>query len=129
MNGNRGGLGDVTLIALFAVAVGVYIGADYYHLPAAARVRHAQHPVLRSSGSVGLACGIAGTVLFLVNLSYLLRKRLVSLQWLGTLRAWMGIHLVSGLLGALSYSGVPVVIPRREPEEECVTQVPVTIAR
>ena len=37
--------------------------------------------------------------------------------------------LVSGLLGALSYPGVPVVIPRREPEEECVTQVPVTIGR
>ncbi|HEX6947345.1 MAG TPA: helix-turn-helix domain-containing protein [Acidimicrobiia bacterium] len=36
--------------------------------------------------------------------------------------------LVSGLLGALSYNVVPVVIPRREPEEECVTQVPVTIS-
>ncbi len=35
--------------------------------------------------------------------------------------------LVSGLLGALSYRGVPVVIPRRVPEDECVTQVPVTI--
>lgn len=35
--------------------------------------------------------------------------------------------LVSGLLGALHYRGVPVVIPRRVPEDECVTQVPVTI--
>lgn len=101
MNGNRGGLGGVALIALVAVAVGVYIGADYYHLPAASRVRHAQHAVLRSSGSVGLSCGIAGTALFLVNLSYLLRKRLLSLQFLGTLRAWMGMHVVSGILGSL----------------------------
>jgi hypothetical protein len=91
----------VTLIAILAVAVGVYIGADYYHLPARDRVHHAQHPVLRSSGSAGLACGISGTALFLVNLSYLLRKRLLSLQWLGTLRAWMGMHVVSGILGAL----------------------------
>jgi hypothetical protein len=89
------------VIALVAIAVGVYIGADYYHLPAATRVHHAQHGVLRSSGSVGLACGIAGTALFLVNLSYLLRKRLLSLQFLGTLRAWMGMHVVSGILGAL----------------------------
>ncbi len=35
--------------------------------------------------------------------------------------------LVAGLLGGLSHNIVPVVIPRREPEEECVTQVPVTI--
>jgi hypothetical protein len=89
------------VIALVAVAAGVYIGADYYHLPAADRVHHAQHGALRSSGSVGLACGVAGTALFLVNLSYLLRKRLLSLQFLGTLRAWMGMHVVSGILGAL----------------------------
>jgi hypothetical protein len=91
----------VALIALLAIAVGVYIGADYYHLPAKERLQHAQHTTLRSSGSVGLSCGLAGTLLFLVNLSYLLRKHLLSLQWLGTLRAWMGMHLVSGLLGAV----------------------------
>lgn len=101
MNGKRGGAGGVAVIAFLAIAVGVYIGADYYHLPARERVQHAQHATLRSSGTVGLACGIAGTVLFLVNLSYVLRKHLLSLQWLGTLRAWMGMHLVSGLLGAV----------------------------
>ncbi|MFI5403699.1 MAG: hypothetical protein ACHQ1G_12250 [Planctomycetota bacterium] len=103
MNGyaKRGGLGGVAVIALLAVAVGVWIGADYYHLPARARLQHAQHASLRSSGTIGLLCGVAGTALFLLNLSYLLRKHLVSLQWLGTLRAWMGMHLVSGLVGAV----------------------------
>jgi len=101
LNGNSGGLGGVALIALIAVAAGIYIGADYYHLPAAARVHHAQHALLRSSGAVGLSCGVAGTLLFLVNLTYLLRKRLLALPWLGTLRAWMGMHVVSGILGTI----------------------------
>lgn len=101
MNGNKGGTGGVAMITFLAIAVGVYIGVDYYRLPAGARVHHTHHALLRSSGTVGLACGIAGTALFLVNLSYLLRKRLLSLPWLGTLRAWMGMHLVSGLLGAV----------------------------
>jgi predicted ArsR family transcriptional regulator len=37
--------------------------------------------------------------------------------------------LVAGLLGALSYNVVPVVIPRRRSEEECVTEVPTTATR
>lgn len=101
MNGKRGGFGGAAVIVFLAIAVGVYIGADYYHLPARERLHHAQHAILRSSGTVGLACGIAGTVLFLVNLSYILRKHLLSIPWLGTLCAWMGMHLVSGLLGAV----------------------------
>jgi hypothetical protein len=112
MNGKRGGFGGVTLITLLAVGLGVYIGADYYHLPAAARPAHPQHALLRSSGTIGLACGIAGTALFLVNLSYLLRKRLLSLPWLGTLRAWMGMHLVSGTLGALLILFHSAFLPR-----------------
>lgn len=35
--------------------------------------------------------------------------------------------LVSGLLGGMAYPSTPVVIPRREPEDDCVTRVPVTI--
>lgn len=35
--------------------------------------------------------------------------------------------LVAGLLGGLSYPSIPVLIPRREPEDDCVTRVPVTI--
>jgi len=97
----KGGLGGVAVIVVLAIAVGVYLGVDYYHLPARERLHHGQHALLRSSGTVGLGCGIAGTVLFLVNLSYILRKHLLSIAWLGTLRAWMGMHLVSGLLGAV----------------------------
>lgn len=97
----RRGAGGAAVITLLAVAVGVYIGTGYYHLPVRARLDHPYHALLRSSGTVGLACGVAATVLFFLNLSYLLRKRLLSLPWLGTLRAWMGMHLVSGLFGAV----------------------------
>jgi hypothetical protein len=102
----------VAVIALVAVAVGAWIGADYYHLPARARIGHPQHSSLRSSGSIGLLCGVLGTALFLLNLSYLLRKHLLSLQWLGTLRAWMGMHLVSGLLGAVLIAFHSSFLPR-----------------
>jgi hypothetical protein len=114
MNGHakRGGLGGVAVISLLAVAFGAWIGADYYHLPARERLHHAQHATLRSSGSVGLLCGVAGTALFLLNLSYLLRKHLLSLQCLGTLRAWMGMHLVSGLLGAVLILFHSAFLPR-----------------
>jgi hypothetical protein len=84
-----------------ALGLGIFASAwDYYRLPARERLHHPRHEMLRSSGTVGLACGLAGTGLFLVNLSYLLRKRFLSLAWLGTLRAWMRMHVVSGLLGA-----------------------------
>jgi hypothetical protein len=49
---------------------------------------------------VGLTAGLAGTGAFLLNLTYLLRKRVARTQWLGSLRAWMGFHVATGLLGA-----------------------------
>ena len=72
----------------------------YYELPAEARPQHAAHADLRSSGSFGLLCAVAGTCLFLLNLTYLLRKHLTHVRWLGSLRAWMDLHVVTGVLGA-----------------------------
>lgn len=84
------------------VALGGFAASHraYYSLPDAGRPAHAEHARLRSSGAVGLAAGLAGTGAFVLNLTYLLRKRLVRASWLGSLRAWMGFHIATGLLGA-----------------------------
>ena len=75
-------------------------GRDYYSLPAVKRPLHSENSDLRSSGELGLACGIAGSILFLLNLSYLLRKRFVKHDWLGSLRTWMAFHIFTALVGA-----------------------------
>jgi len=76
-------------------------GREYFLLPAVRRPLHDLHALLRSSGSIGLSCGIAGSALFLLNLSYLLRKHLLRVRWLGSLRAWMSFHVFTGLTGSL----------------------------
>jgi hypothetical protein len=107
VSGQRGTV--ATLLAL-ALGLGLLAAAgagglvresvEYYRLPPRERLLHPRHDLLRSSGKLGLLCGVAGTALFAVNLTYLLRKRLVSLSFLGTLRSWMRLHVGSGLLGA-----------------------------
>lgn len=85
----------VLILGGFAVA-----HREYYELPDPERPAHADHARLRSSGAVGLAAGLAGTAAFLLNLCYLVRKRLTQTRWLGSLRAWMGFHVATGLIGA-----------------------------
>jgi len=86
---------SVMLLGAFTVA-----HRDYYELPDRARPAHAEHASLRSSGPIGLGAGLAGAAAFLLNLSYLVRKRMAQTRWLGSLRAWMGFHVATGLLGA-----------------------------
>ena len=89
------GIAGVVALAFFA-----YPRLEYYGLPDEARPAHTDHAQLRSSGTVGLSAGVVGTGAFVLNLCYLLRKRLARLAWLGSLRAWMGFHVATGILGA-----------------------------
>lgn len=88
-----GGAVTVALVLLFIA------GASYYTLPFAARPFHDQHQVFRPSGEFGLTLGIAGTALMVLNLTYLARRQLISLEWLGSLRSWMAFHVLTGLVG------------------------------
>lgn len=72
---------------------------DYYGLPRSQRPLHDAHSLLRSTGGLGLPIGIAAFVLFVLNLGYLLRKRLVRVTFLGPLRGWMNIHVLTGFVG------------------------------
>jgi hypothetical protein len=72
---------------------------DYYELPWDARFDAPLHQRLRSSGSLGHLYGNLGLLLIAGNLLYLVRRRLVNVTWLGSMKAWMDWHVLSGILG------------------------------
>ncbi|MHC4956354.1 MAG: hypothetical protein ACYTGZ_21135 [Planctomycetota bacterium] len=90
----------LAVAGVLALAGFAVLHRAYYELPDEERPAHAEHRRLRSSGPVGLGAGLLGTGAFVLNLSYLVRKRLARVAWLGSLRAWMGFHVATGLLGA-----------------------------
>lgn len=92
------------LAALLAIPIGITIGGwSYYSAPAAVRLRHPAHELLRSSGLVGLSLGVLGLTLFLFLWLYPLRKHVRWLAWTGQVGSWLRVHIVFGL-------SVPVII-------------------
>lgn len=80
-----------------------HVGGDYYLLSLTGeegRFDHPLHESLRASGSWGHVLGLAGALLILANLAYLLRRHLPALRHAGSLRRWMALHVTTGLLGA-----------------------------
>ena len=90
----------LAVAGVFALGAFTVAHRDYYELPDGERPAHAEHATLRSSGPIGLGAGLAGSAAFLLYLSYLVRKRMAKARWMGSLRAWMGFHVATGLLGA-----------------------------
>jgi hypothetical protein len=75
------------------------LGAPYYRLDMAARLQHPWHAALKPSGPIGLAYGYLGTFFLLLLLAYLVRKRVRAFARLGTLRKWLDLHILCGLMG------------------------------
>jgi len=99
--GNRILLVVLTFGVLVAVTAALYArGADFYRLALSARVDHADYRVLSPSAPIGHGYGIVGTLLILTNLTYLLRRRFAGMQ-LGTMRRWLDMHVITGLLGSV----------------------------
>jgi thioredoxin reductase/Pyruvate/2-oxoacid:ferredoxin oxidoreductase delta subunit len=88
------------VVALAALAFGTW-HADYYALPAALRPDHLLHDALRPAGSVGLVFGLVAAAAVTLNLAYLLRRSPRLRLTLGSLRAWMTSHVVTGVLALL----------------------------
>jgi dihydropyrimidine dehydrogenase (NAD+) subunit PreT len=108
-NASREGVaarGDRRLHALLFVlfAVGSIAltarGYDFYRLSWGERVDHPDFRILGPGSNVGHGYGIAGTVLILTNLLYLARRRFARLS-VGSLRAWLDVHVFTGLFGGL----------------------------
>ena len=72
---------------------------SYYFASVGHQALQPEHALLRSSGRLGLTLGVAGFGLFFLNLTYLLRRRFLLAPWPGSLRTWMDLHVVTGLLG------------------------------
>ncbi|MCA8925342.1 MAG: hypothetical protein KDD82_26260, partial [Planctomycetes bacterium] len=90
------------LLSLGGALVGpalIWKGWEYYQTPLLERSRHALHDVLKPGGTVGLALGIAAAVLFLLNLTYVLRRRFGTLEKWVSLRLWLNLHFLFGLTG------------------------------
>lgn len=87
------------VVTTLAFAVLLSYSWHYYELPWDARFDSDLHRRLRSSGSVGHLYGNVGLILILGNMLYLLRRRLVNITWLGSMKAWMDWHVFSGIVG------------------------------
>ena len=94
----------VTLFALVAIAaLLMWRGYGFYRLSLAARAGHPDYRSLSPSGFVGHGYGIFGTFLICTNLLYLVRRRFARdlPTWVGSMKAWLNAHAVTGLVGAL----------------------------
>ena len=100
---NRSGSSWPLRAALAVTAVGFAVlllySWRYYRLPWDARFDSDLHAQLRSSGTIGKQYGNIGLLLILGNLLYLVRRRLVTVTWLGSMKAWMDWHVFSGIVG------------------------------
>ncbi|CAG0979163.1 Ferredoxin--NADP reductase [Phycisphaerales bacterium] len=93
---------SLALVCAIVVSVwSMWFGA-YYGVDPVLRGTMPMHDLLRPGGPVGLALGLTGCVLFLWNLTYLLRRSTRLGSWMpGSLRTWMGSHVFTGLFGVL----------------------------
>jgi len=88
-------------VAIGSVSLLLMWGWEYYLLRPAARPHHVYHEYLRPSGRSGLVFALVATGLFVLSLGYLVRKELIHTRWIGSLRAWMDCHAITGLVGAV----------------------------
>jgi hypothetical protein len=86
------------LAGLFALPLGVCVrGLGYYSSPIAERLRDPLHPWLKPGGTLGLAFGVMGFLMFVFMWLYPLRKKIRWLAWTGKLGSWLRIHILAGL--------------------------------
>jgi hypothetical protein len=90
------------LLSLGGILLGpalIAAGWDYYGLEPEFRRGHPWDRQLRSGQGMGLWFGIVGSLLFLGNLTYILRRRFfLFAKWVSS-RTWLNLHFVCGLAG------------------------------
>lgn len=92
----------VAVLVAAGIALALWlIGEDFYTTHPWDRPAHVDYDALRSAGPWGHGLGLAGAALILINLTFLLRRRVKAMRRFGALRLWMNMHVVTGLLGPL----------------------------
>ena len=105
--------GDVFwgLLSVGAILTGPLLIAaawSYYGLEGPARRFHAWHLTLNANSFLGLYAGLAAAILVLLNLNYILRRRLNWFKKI-SMRTWLNVHMICGILAgslALVHSGL-----------------------
>ncbi|MCB9595223.1 MAG: hypothetical protein H6719_21070 [Sandaracinaceae bacterium] len=95
-------VGAFLLVLLLLAVAGALMwrGWEFYALGLDARIDHDDFRVLSPGEVVGHGYGVIGTGLMFTNLLYLVRRKLA--RWpLGSMRFWLDLHVVTGLVGAL----------------------------
>lgn len=94
-----GWIGLGLLLVVGAAAVWIR-GSSFYLLSSHERFDHPDYRVLSPGGPLGQGYGVIASALVLANLSYLLRRRFA--RWrMGSMRAWLDIHVATGVLAGL----------------------------
>lgn len=88
-------------LVLVGCAIAVWVrGASFYRLGIHERFDHPDYRLLSPGGPLGQGYGVIAAGLILANLSYLLRRRFA--RWrMGSMRAWLDIHVATGVLAGL----------------------------
>lgn len=88
---------------------------EYYGADLLTRRERTEHLWLHSAHGGGLAAGLAAAAMMLANLAYLLRRHARFPLRLGSLRAWMNVHVATGLLALVFASFHSAFVPRDTP--------------
>jgi hypothetical protein len=112
--GLRAALAVALVLALTTLAW-LLAHRNYYALPPSQRMTSPSHDRLRPAGSIGLASGVAATLLVLSNLAYVVRRSRPGQRLPGSLKSWMSCHVATGLLAPLLVLVHAAMAPRNAP--------------
>jgi hypothetical protein len=89
------------VVIVLAVFTGLlYLGVPYYNTSIEERFYHPNHDLLKPSGLLGHGLGIFGTLIIIFGVvMYIARKRMKSLQKIGTLKYWLEFHIFLCTIG------------------------------
>lgn len=90
----------LVLLLLAAAAYLMWRGHEFYALDLERRLDHPDHELLAPGKPIGHGYGVVGTVLMMTNLFYLVRRKWARLP-LGSMRAWLNLHVTTGLVGGV----------------------------
>lgn len=90
------GIRIVYVISALLAAINV-MGAPYYLLSRADRVRSPLHSWLKPSGYIGQSAGLLALGIFAFLWLYPVRKKFRSLAWTGTIARWLDVHVLLAL--------------------------------